>query len=303
MLTIGSSVIAQTKKIVSTYGELLDYPPSSIVSNSLDGVNLTTTVNGVTGSPVDISVIEPWWVMEKWELPATSMFQNIWHAGSVGIGGGYDYLNSKYKFQVSGKSIFKRTGTWPRSVLTIDDGYQKEGYVYTTDKDGNGSWRENGVLLVEGIVGGDPINFPAGGADSCLLSWRITLPKGKWLVNMGVLINPKIGETTVPNSNYAGRFTLSSDYTYIYNSFKFYGSKFIYNTASTGSVPGKYPLFVSGVFRVENTSDDPIHIYVWNSSSVGGAKGGKEIGGIANDSENYFYATKWTDGDFFAYPE
>lgn len=283
LLSGGVSLVAQVKKkITSVYGELLDYPPSSTVSNTLSGVNLTTTVNGVTGAAVDISVIEPWRVMGG-SVPAISNLQDIYQTGKVGIGAGNSAWSEK--LQVTGNSVFVGS-------VKIQDGTQGANKVLTSDASGLASWKSTAVDIIDGSANpGKYVEFTTG---DNFLGPNITLPPGKWVVNLGLLISPKTGAGVVPNSSYSPRMTLSSSSTALQqNGFSFNGSRLVISMVSTGPVVPKYVTFASGAFRVNNTSGGNVTLYVWNTGSINDNNSwGKETPAINDQGENYLYATR-----------
>ncbi|SMO89209.1 hypothetical protein SAMN06265349_1064 [Flavobacterium resistens] len=199
--------------------------------------------------------------------------------GNVGIGS----INPTAKLEVNNGST--------AGAVKIVDGTQGLGKVLTSDANGLATWKDQAVTIIEGTRPSTSIDFSAGNTENAI-GGSINLPVGNWLINIGLLVRAKIGESVKPNTCYTGRFTLSSSKTQnVQTGFSFVGSNLILQTASTGvKVPPNYPLFASGVIRVNVTS--PVTLYIWNAASSHTVYGCGEIGSIGNNGENYIYATK-----------
>lgn len=311
LVIVTGSAIAQTKTVLSVYGEKVAYPPSTAntlssanntitseingvpsstskvnsVSNSSNGNALITTVNDVNSPPLDPAplVKEPWQIMGG-SLPATSNTDNIYQVGKVGIGDGNAALDEK--LQVSGKTIFESSSA---GALKIVDGTQGAGKVLTSDASGLSTWIAPGVLILEGRTPSSQVEFVTNGGSNYLGGY-IDLPSGSWAINVGILVNPKIGDSTVVNSTYAGRLGFSSSDTSISDTnFTVFGSPVVLKYTTMNTVALKYPMFVYGVIRVKTTMPST-RLYLWNLESVGGALGGDEIGSVDNNEENYIFA-------------
>ncbi|MCO6175397.1 hypothetical protein NHF50_10110 [Flavobacterium sp. NRK F10] len=76
---------------------------NTTVSNALTGTSLTTTVNGVTGSPLDLAALtgEPWFV-QGGVVPATTDAEAIYHTGNVAIGQNAMFGSPGEKLAVAG---------------------------------------------------------------------------------------------------------------------------------------------------------------------------------------------------------
>ncbi|MRX69314.1 hypothetical protein SAMN06265349_1063 [Flavobacterium resistens] len=199
--------------------------------------------------------------------------------GNVGVGS----VNPGAKLEVN-------NGTTAGAVKIVD-GTQSLGKVLTSDANGLAIWSEQAITTIVGTRPSTSIDFSAGNTENAI-GGSINLPVGNWLVNIGLLVRAKTGESVKPNTCYTGRFTLSSSNTQnIQTGFSFIGNNLIFQTTSTGTkVPSNYPLFASGVIRVNITT--PVTLYIWNAASSHTVYGCGEIGSIGNNGENYIYATR-----------
>lgn len=197
--------------------------------------------------------------------------------GQTGIG----TVNPVAKLDIRGSSI------------KIVDGTQGNGKVLTSDADGVGTWQEpnSRLAIITGITPRSHVSFTAG-AGNDYLGGYIDLPAGKWIVNMGMLINDATagaaGGNVEINTNYAGRFTLSdSDSSILNTTFSYIGSDLVHNVANIGSVAPRHVMFVDGIMRVSVTT--ATRLYLWNTES---GNHGASIGSVNDNDENYLYAIK-----------
>ncbi|CAI8706868.1 hypothetical protein [Chryseobacterium sp. IT-36CA2] len=176
-------------------------------------------------------------------------------------------------------------------AIKIVDGTQANGNVLTSDANGIGIWKPLASVTVSGTTPTTKTYFGTVTTGDQYMNASITLPKGKWMVYLGFLVN----KANFPNSYYASRLTLSNSSSNIQETGFSYiaGNRFLLTAFSTGNKgASEYGFFTSGIIRVDVTTD-PLTLYVWdNNSRAMSDYGAGEVPYLANNGENYLFAVR-----------
>ena len=181
------------------------------------------------------------------------------------------------------------TAATPKSALQVVDGGQASGKALISDGSGNASWKDIQVNAISGT-------FPSSGVtltgNSAYTGASISLPPGKWMINLGSTVTA--GTTifangasnwitfTVQDGNSGSTEATTSDYINNYSGIR----------AGAGYIgTGSFKTFVSGAFAVNNSSTASKTYFIWiNQEKYGSAA---NAGGAFSSSgwERYLYAT------------
>ena len=175
-------------------------------------------------------------------------------------------------------------------AIQIQDGSQGEGKFLASDANGRGTWITSPLTA---IVQGEAVTTSTVGADDnfdvtpqMYLYKKITLTKGKWMVNVGQLFNAVGASET---NNQWVRLTLSSSETsYTISGFNFLGSRLVSGWLSTVGTSTEQYTFLTGVIPVEVTANN-VTLYLRTREAV--TKGTVDfLKSRISFQENYLFA-------------
>ncbi|WP_347216538.1 hypothetical protein [Chryseobacterium sp.] len=159
------------------------------------------------------------------------------------------------------------TSALPKSPLQIVDGGQAAGKVLMSDTNGNASWQTYRLQKVSGTIGtGTHIPFTATNFRTTGTS--ITLPPGKWEVNVTMLL-PVYGGTLTSSdwiwlkSSFADTNTNIADMTGL--SADISGSKLVsglFSGAKGNTATPKFDVMVGSIIINNTTTSNKIYYYV-----------------------------------------
>lgn len=180
-------------------------------------------------------------------------------------------------------------------ALRIVDGTQGVGKVLSSDANGNTSWVTN-LAVAPTILGTNPsvmevFNNLSGSSKN--LGMRITLPAGKWIVNVGLLINGVDSSTSASSEWAVLRFQFSTNSSTLSTSG--------YTTLQSGSFGYFYKEFYLGQFNpskafmtgsVALSVPSLTTLYLFQDITGCGAGGSVNLSkmSVNVNGENYIYA-------------
>lgn len=154
-------------------------------------------------------------------------------------------------------------------AVRIVDGTQKNGYVLTTDANGNSSWKPAATKQILGILPTTGPTISTNNTMTLISGASITLPTGMWIVSIGT--NAGIGGST-PITNDVGLWfnaTLSTSNSTVVNTDVVTTASGSYVGGSIGR--GMIKTMVTGNIVINNTSGANKTYYLWASrEAIGG---------------------------------
>lgn len=173
----------------------------------------------------------------------------------------------------------------------LQDGSQGVGKVLVSDSEGKASWNTS-IAITPAVLGTLNVNEKIASTNT-LIGSNLTLTKGKWLVNVGLLL--RSAQASDEFNNLWVRTTFSSSNVTMSNSgFNFLASKLISTWGSSTLQAGDYVQgrmsFMSGVIPLEVTSDTPLTLYLWFAECTPGLQGSPVVT-VGDNGENYLFAT------------
>ncbi|MFP3591964.1 hypothetical protein [Chryseobacterium sp. SIMBA_038] len=158
-------------------------------------------------------------------------------------------------------------------AVKIQDGTQKAGYILTSDSNGVGTWKPTaiafGALSIPAITYSHPASYPTAKYTGV----PITLPPGKWLLNvtLGIEFINSATDSYVKGSNFI-RFRLGNTTADMGNS-TFSPDAIQPRLASAGFAKSEQRGMVVGNLAMNNNSgsNKVYYLFVDNVSSTGGA--------------------------------
>lgn len=175
--------------------------------------------------------------------------------------------------------------------LRIVDGTQKDGYVLTSDANGNSSWKPAATKQILGILPTTGPTISTNNTMTLISGATITLPVGKWIVSIGT--NAGIGGST-PITNDVGLWfnaTLSTSNSTVVNTDVVTSASGAYVGGALGR--GMIKTMVNGNIVIHNTSGANKTYYLWASrEAVGGTSSLSWVNAFGNAYwERWFTAT------------
>lgn len=179
--------------------------------------------------------------------------------GNVGIG--TDTPSQKLEINTAGTTVAPVTG------FKLTDGNQKANFVLTSDDNGIATWKAVGIPITTVNLTGT-YTHPANLGDICRYTGvSITLPSGKWAINLviGMNLSPEAAYTT--GSNFV-RFRLEDD-TADKNVFQWSADAIYPRLASTGFALSEYIATLNGMLAINNTSGGAKTYYLFVDNAAG----------------------------------
>ncbi|WP_050009598.1 hypothetical protein, partial [Flavobacterium sp. B17] len=171
-------------------------------------------------------------------------------------------------------------------AFQIQDGSEGTGKFLSSNASGQATWVNSPLTPV---VFGTLNTTGATVTDNMYLNSNITLPKGKWLIYVGLLLSGSGGSSPSATNNRWVRLTLGSNNSGTgptVSGFNFLASSLVSGWLSPITDYYRYT-FLSGVIPVEVTNSSSI-LYLWTKDSrIVGTDPGCVI---ANNGENYLFA-------------
>ncbi|MGC4041393.1 MAG: hypothetical protein QM710_11575 [Flavobacterium sp.] len=318
-----------TRTLVSNNNGVLGYVTGTPLASEVDGVignevtNATTNGglvragSGTSASPYTLGLTSGTatgdvmtWNGTQWAPAASAITASnglTLSSGNIKLGGTLTEnttitetdktLTFNTTTQGGNKFISNGTAASPKAALQIKDGGESTGRVLTSDSTGNATWQDPTLFTVTGTFSTLSVTLPTSNSTR-YTGASITLPPGKWMVNLGSTVSS--GSPTTPTLT-AGSiwvtYTLQDintgtlevttpDYITTYSG----------NRAAAGMINiGAFKCFVSGVFAIQNSGTTSKTYYVWvqqernavapTTATVNGAM-------ASTAWERYFYAIR-----------
>lgn len=202
--------------------------------------NATTSWNPLTFKDAD-------WFQENTTNNATSINNNIYTQGNVGIG----VTVPTQRLHVNGP-------------IRIVDGTQADAKVLTSDANGNSSWQSIGIENVLGVLGAG-VNIPSTTANFLQTGSSITLPPGRYSVNITMLMIMSVGNTPADSS-----FWLRTSFSDTAGANPTYSTDIVGSSLISGNFPGSSSYsIVYGTVVINNTSGaNKTYYYIAGSTNV-----------------------------------
>lgn len=176
-------------------------------------------------------------------------------------------------------------------ALRIVDGTQKDGYVLTSDANGNSSWKPAATKQVLGVLPTTGPTISTNNTMTLISGASITLPAGMWIVSIGT--NAGIGGTTPITTDIGLWFnaSLSTSNSSVVNADVVTTASGAYVGGALGR--GMLKTMVNGSIVINNTSGANKTYYLWASrEAVGGTSSLSWVNAFGNGYwERWFSAT------------
>lgn len=180
-----------------------------------------------------------------------------------------DATNKNVGIGTSAPSTKLHVNSISSPAVRIVDGTQKNGYVLTTDANGNSSWKPGATKQILGVLPTTGTTISTNNTMTLISGASITLPSGVWIVSIGT--NAGIGGTT-PITNDVGLWfnaTLSTSNSSVVNTDVVSAASGSYIGGSIGR--GMIKTMVTGNIVINNTSGANKTYYLWASrEAIGG---------------------------------
>lgn len=243
------------------------------------GINTRTPA-----STLDVKANNTSTPLQYWRNPLSDILVSILSSGNVGIGTATPAAKLEVRSTTQGG-------------VKIVDGTQGIGKVLTCDASGVGTWQSARTDIVLGVLGAG-VNIPANANRWYYTGSNITLPPGKWLVNVtmvfglsdqrnyNVWLRSTFQDDTSATTLSGGVTKRSADINT--NAFLICG-QLVSSTSATGAI-------LTGCVLVNNTSaGNKTYYYVGGHTVVtGGTYTPKDINKFGNNmsGENIMYAIR-----------
>ncbi len=170
--------------------------------------------------------------------------------------------------------------------VRIEDGSEATGKVLTSDANGTGTWEYPSIDNVIGTLGAG-VNIPYTTTGYLQTESTITLPPGKFVVNVSMLISD--GNRSNDNSNFWLRTTFADSNTAITPSVDILGSGLLISGNHDSNAV--YSI-LTGVIIINNTSSsDKTYYYIAGACEVYNS----------TDTLSNFGGTAWSENNIIAY--
>ncbi len=174
-------------------------------------------------------------------------------------------------------------------AIRIVDGTQGVGKVLTSEANGVGTWDFPKNKIYSGVTS---TSFIAHGpATNTYLNTYIDLPPGKYIIQIGLLINNNAAALKT-NAFYSPRLTLSTSSTSIQQTnITFLGSSLILSPTHTGATVGGYLTFCNGAILAEISGASTVRLYLFSTTPTAIGTGATTSDfSSGNNGENFIYA-------------
>ncbi|MEN5308947.1 phage tail protein [Chryseobacterium cucumeris] len=198
------------------------------------------------------TALQPWYSTTT-GTGATTVTENIYHSGNVGIG--TTSPSTKLHVESSTSGAFRYA-----------DGTQANGYVLTSDVNGNASWKKSSVSIVNGIIPA-PVTVPLTSASQIgYTGCYISLPAGTWIIKFSAWLSA-IGNPTFSSSGFASLFfstssTVNTPPTYYTNIKSVLATPFYQFGSNTRDFYG------NGEIPVILTSATTLYLWLFGSTDI-----------------------------------
>ncbi|MBT2563105.1 hypothetical protein J7E50_24695 [Pedobacter sp. ISL-68] len=274
--------------------------PAITVSNTVAGNNLSTTVNGTTGTAVVIPNIYTADGTLAGNRTVTQVASTLAFTSTAtngfsvdGTTFSVDASNNRVGLGTAAPSTTLDVASASSPAFRLVDGTQGAGKVLSSDINGYASWVNN-VAVTPTVLGVNPSStIPYAAPNTAkYMGMSITLPAGKWIITVGLLINGLSTYGTGAAALVRHRFSTSG------SSFTPISGTQLLQTGSFGFLLATIPYtnnminfyMMNGSLCVNMASETTLYLWADNAGSLASAGATFTNLNVNNNGENYIYA-------------